>query len=102
MDYQILNLGVNHETMDNSWGCFCDWSCLDNMGDVSPLTVEQKCKRIWDELRPLQRRVFLEGSLSESEMDNPDIQETIDFVVFREFEALKPDLKKSVCFMMGL
>ncbi len=60
-----------------------------------------KPERIWNGLRPIQRLELLEMSLSDKERDNPDIQETLDFIKFRMFDELKPELKKSIKFMLG-
>lgn len=56
---------------------------------------------VWNGLRPIQRRELLELSLSEKEKDNFEIQESLNFIVFRKFKELKPVLKKSIKFMLG-
>lgn len=56
---------------------------------------------VWNSLRPIQRRELIELSLSEEEKDSMEVQETVSFVVFREFDELKPELKKSIKFMLG-
>lgn len=55
---------------------------------------------IWNALRPIQRRELLQLSLSKKQMDDFEIQETIDFVIFRKFSELKPDLKQSIKNML--
>lgn len=56
---------------------------------------------IWNGLRPIQRRELLELSLNEKEKDSIEVQETLNFVIFRKFKELKPELKKSIKFVLG-
>ena len=113
----ILSLFIIHFVKDVLWRRYLEndgKSCAKaqrnpfcvrrNISGVKETLSAKSCltpSEIWDGLRPIQRRELIEMSLSEKEKDSIEIQEANSFVVFRMFDELKPDLKKSINFMLG-